>query len=72
MKFFISSLHVTPGSSSNFGGYVNMVRMSYTRIFWQTYIASSDIHDQIDGREVGEWESVLDKFKQRKSGGPYF
>ena len=23
MKFFISSLHVTPGSSSNFGGYVN-------------------------------------------------
>ena len=41
-------------------------------IFLPTYFASSDMHDQIDGREVGEWKSVLDKFKQRKSCGPYF
>ena len=65
MKFFISSLHVTPGSSSNFGGYVNTVSMSYTRvlIFLSAYFASSDMQDQVDGRKFGERESVLDKFK---------
>jgi len=44
----------------------------HTSVILPTYFASSDMQDQIDGREVRKRKSVLDKFKQGKSCGPYF
>lgn len=47
-------------------------RATHELLILPTHFASSDMQDQIDGREVRERKSVLDKFKQRKPRRPYF